>query len=179
MNDIEKYMMENRPEFNTEEPKEGHFDRFNKRLISEKRPVKLNFRHIIQIAASIAILVAAGWFIIDKSKSGDKVAGHVIPEEVIEAEDYFIRQVTVRYDQIEGFYFQSEQEKAILLDELKDLDIYFQKLMEDLETNPSDERIINAMIRHYQLKLEIMDQIINQLHQIKTQKTGNHEEENV
>ena len=102
-----------------------------------------------------------------------------IPAELIEAEDYYMRQVNGKVEQIEGFSFESNQEKAILLNELKDLDNYHQKLMGDLETNPTDERVINAMIRHYQMKLEIMDQIIDQLNQIKSQKIENHEKESV
>jgi hypothetical protein len=39
----------------------------------------------------------------------------------------------------------------------------FKSLMRDLKTNPSDERILSAMINHYQLKLEVMGQIIDQL----------------
>ena len=179
MKELEKQIMKNRPEFDSDEPRSGHFDRFDERLRNQRPSRRLNIRHAIQIAASVAIILASGIVIIQKSKSGDKVAKAEIPAEVIEAGNYYMHQVNGKVEQIKGFSFDSEQEKSILLKELNDLDIYHQKLMSDLETNPSDERVINAMIKHYQMKLEIMDQIINQLNQIKSQKIENHEEESI
>jgi len=179
MKEFEKQIVKSRPEFDSDEPRSGHFERFDERLRSQRPSRRLNIRHTLQIAASIAIIFASGIVIIQKSKSGDKVAKAEIPAEVVEAGDYYMRQVSGKVEQIEGFTFESDKEKAILLDELKDLDIYQQKLMKDLETNPSDERVVNAMIQHYQMKLDIMDQIINQLNQIKSQKIENHEKESV
>ncbi|GAI91214.1 unnamed protein product, partial [marine sediment metagenome] len=57
-------------------------------------------------------------------------------------------------------------QKEILLNELADMDLIYNNLKEELRTNPNDERIINAMIEHYQLKLEVMNHILYQLKQI-------------
>jgi hypothetical protein len=51
--------------------------------------------------------------------------------------------------------------------------------MRDLQANPGDDRVINALIRHYQLKLEVLDQIILQLNQIKSETEPEHENANV
>ncbi|MBN1132589.1 MAG: hypothetical protein JXA39_05920 [Bacteroidales bacterium] len=179
MSDLQKYIKEHRAEFDDAEPSRRHFDRFEKKLLLEIIPAGQKLRHILQIAASVAIIAAAGWFIFDKTHNGYKVDVLEIPRELRETEDYYIRQITSRYDRIRNYPFQSDQEKAILLDELNDLDIYQQKLMNDLNANPQDERVVNALIRHYQLKLEIMDQIINHLNQIKSQKFENHEKESI
>lgn len=179
MSDFEKYFTENRAHFDSEEPAEGHFSRFEKRLGEKSSSRHFNFRHALQIAASVAVILASAWVIIDKSNGGKKIASSEIPADVVEAEDYYTRMVNEKYRQIEGFTFDSEQDKAVLLEELRDLDVYQQKLVSDLEANPSDERVINAMIRHYQLKLEIMDQIITQLNQIKNQNSDKNEKESV
>ena len=92
---------------------------------------------------------------------------------------YYTSQVNARYDQISGFSFDNSEEKAVLLNELNDLDTFHQQLMRDLEANPDDGRVINALIRHYQIKLEVMDQIIIQLNQIKSETTENHENESI
>jgi len=75
----------------------------------------------------------------------------------------------------EGF----AEEKAVLLDELNDLDAHHHQLMSDLKANPDDGRVINALIRHYQIKLEVMDQIIIQLNQIKSETSENYENESI
>lgn len=179
MSELEKYIMNNRSEFDNDMPDPGHLERFHKKLSGQSPVRRINFRHALQIAASVAIIIASGWIIIDKSTSGDKVARSESSVVTFEAEDYFIHQVSTKYEQIEEFSFDSEHEKAILLNELKEMDIYHQKLMDDLKANPSDERVINAMISHYKMKLEIMDQIINQLNQIKYQTSENHEKESI
>ncbi len=83
------------------------------------------------------------------------------------------------YDQIREFNFDNTEEKTVLLDELKELDTYQQQLMNDLEANPDDERVINALVRHYQIKLDVMDQIIYQLNQFKTETKNQNENESI
>jgi hypothetical protein len=134
---------------------------------------------VLQVAASLAILIVSGIVLVKVSKSGDKVASQEIPASVIEADLYYTSQMDARYDQIRDFNFEDMEEKTLLLDELKDLDEYHQQLMSDLEANPDDDRVINALIRHYQIKLEIMDQIIIQLNQIKSENSPKNENASV
>ena len=102
-----------------------------------------------------------------------------IPSPVMEAEFYYATEVDQRYDQIRQFDFSDSEEKALLLEELKELDAVHQQVMEDLQANPGDERVINALVRHYQLKLEVMDQIIYQLNLLKTESDKKDENESV
>ena len=178
MVDLEKHIREQRMLIDSERPREGHEERFMQKL--DRQPVrKIHFRHIIQVAASIAIILASAFVIIRHNNSGNKMAQEEIPAALLEADIYYITQVNARYDQIRDFSFDNSEEKTVLLDELKDLDAYHQQLMNDLKANPDDGRVINAMIRHYQIKLEVMDQIIIQLNQIKTETSKNHENESV
>jgi len=178
MIDLEKHIKEQRPLLDADAPAEGHEDRF--RLMLEQRPVRrVNFRHVLQVAASIAVILASAVVLIRSNRSGDKIAEHEIPASVIEADQYYSTQVDNRVEQIKEFDFNDADEKMILLDELEELDIYQHQLMFDLETNPGDERVINALIKHYQVKLDVMDQIIYQLNQLKTETDSNNEKKNV
>ncbi|MDX2429744.1 MAG: hypothetical protein QNK35_02350, partial [Bacteroides sp.] len=155
-----------------------HEDRFRQKL-AYPEVKKVNFRHVLQIAASIAVILASSIMLIRTNKSGDKIAVHEIPASVIEADLYYSTQVNYKVDQIRQFDFNNTEEKTVLLDELEELDFYHQQLMNDLEANPNDERVINALINHYQMKLEVMDQIIYQLNQLKTETDKNDEKESV
>jgi len=53
----------------------------------------------------------------------------------------------------------------MLMKEMKSMDSTYVSLQKELKANPNDERIINAMIEHYQTKLEVMSYIVNQLKQ--------------
>ena len=133
----------------------------------------------MQVAASIAVILASAIVLIRSNKSGDKVAMNEIPASVIEADQYYSTQVNQRVDEIRAFTFDNVNEKAVLLEELEELDIYQQQLMKDLEANPDDERVINAMIKHYQVKLDVMDQIIYQLNQLKTETDKDNEKKSI
>ena len=63
----------------------------------------------------------------------------------------------------------------MLMTELNEMDRLFHSLQEDFQANPKDERVINAMISHYQLKLEIMNQIIKQLEKVNQVNKSYHE----
>ena len=182
MSNIEKQIKEQRLLLDSDRPREGHEDRFRQKLerLPAGRPVRrIRFRHAIQVAASVAIILTSAIVLIRTDKSGSKVAQQEIPAAVMEAEIYYASQVDARYDEISGFDFGDTEEKAVLLNELKDLENYHQQLMKDLEANPDDDRVVSALIRHYQLKLEVMDQIITQLNQVKSAISKNHEKESI
>lgn len=166
MKELEKYIRDHRSEISSDRPQEGHGERFLSKL--QETPVRrISFRHVLQIAASVAIILASSIWIIKLSNDGGKQAQ--MPENLQEANQYYISQVNYRYDQIKAWDFDSPEEKIVLLDELKELDDYHEKLMGDLKANPDDKRVITALIRHYQVKLEVMDQIIWQLNQYKSE----------
>jgi hypothetical protein len=178
MMNLEDHIRKQRELLDSEQPREGHEERFLQKLYS--RPERrLQLRHVLQVAASLAILFVSGIVLVKVSKSGDKMASQEIPASVIEADLYYTSQMDARYEQIREFNFEDMEEKTLLLDELKDLDEYRQQLMSDLEANPGDDRVINALIRHYQIKLEIMDQIIIQLNQIKSENSPKNENPSV
>jgi hypothetical protein len=71
-----------------------------------------------------------------------------------------------------------EQKKA-LMKEMKSMDSTYVALQKELKANPNDERIINAMIEHYQTKLEVMSYIVNQLKSIRNDNQNKKENEKV
>jgi uncharacterized protein (DUF305 family) len=66
----------------------------------------------------------------------------------------------------------------MLMDELNQMDETYKDLQEDLKANPNDERVINAMIDHYQRKVEVMNYILSQLKEIQTNNENQINNEN-
>lgn len=182
MSNIEKQIREQRLLLDSDRPREGHEDRFRQKLdrLQKQAPVrKIRFRHAIQVAASVAIILSSAILLFRSNEGDDKLAKEEIPEAIMEANVYFASQVDARYDEIKEFEFNDKEEKDLLLKELQDLESYHQQLLIDLEANPGDERVVNALIRHYQLKLEVMDQIITQLNQVKSEISEKDEHESI
>ncbi len=180
MSDLEKYIIENRDKFVADEPDVGHFDRFSAKLKEGKRPArKLRFHHVMQIAASFAILLASGIVIVKSSKAKAKLAVVEVPAQYQETQNYYMHQVNSRYDEIESISFTEAEEKEMLLKELLEMDSYYQELLVDLNANPGDERVISALIKHYQMKVVVMDQIIEQLKKFKQPKSVSNEKSSI
>ena len=58
------------------------------------------------------------------------------------------------------------------------MDSLYVQLQHDLQTNPDDPRVINAMINHYQIRIKVMQRIVVQLkdaRKLKTHKTQENE----
>lgn len=172
MNDLEKYLFENRKALDAAEPRSGHFDRFADKLERQHRKSKIISLPYLLKAASVIILVVLSslWaydnLIRNSSSSRGLSLGDVSPEYK-EVELYYTSMVNLKYNELDQMDFESDSlQKEILLNELADMDLIYNNLKEELRTNPNDERIINAMIEHYQLKLEVMNHILYQLKQI-------------
>ena len=181
MTDFEKYIQEHKAQLDSDRPRPGHEERFMQKLdrLADLRPVRrIRFRHTLQVAASLAIILTSAILLI-RHPDPDTRASNEIPASIMEADIYYASQVEDKYKQISDFRFEDEEEKTVLLNELSDLESYHQQLMQDLEANPDDDRVINALIRHYQVKLEVMDQIIIQLNQIKSETSEQHENESI
>ena len=59
------------------------------------------------------------------------------------------------------------------------MDSTYITLQKELKANPNDERIINAMIEHYQTKLDVMTYIVNQLKTIRNDNQNKKENEKI
>ena len=55
----------------------------------------------------------------------------------------------------------------------------YKSLQKDLAANPGDERIVNAMLEHYQTKLSLIRMIVGKLEEVKELKSGKTEQENL
>jgi hypothetical protein len=86
-----------------------------------------------------------------------------------EVENYYIHQVNLMESEIKTIDLNNPEQQEMLKKEMKSMDSVYVQLQKDLKANPDDERIINAMIEHYQTKVEVMNYIINQLKAIRNE----------
>ncbi len=95
-----------------------------------------------------------------------------------EVENYYVHQVNLMEGEIVNIDLKNNPEqKEMLLEEMKSMDSVYVQLQKELKANPNDERIINAMIEHYQTKLEVMTYIVNQLKAIRNENQIKTEDE--
>ncbi len=180
MSELEKYIKENKEAFDSK-PLAGHFDRFSERLdqLPSGKKVSL-FPRLLKVAAIAVLVVLSSLWTYEKvfqhsSENGISL-GDVSPE-YREVEHFYKQQINIRYDEINSDHlFTDSTQKRIVLKELSEMDSIYNCMKEDLKTNPNDERVINAMIEHYRLKVEVMNNLLERLKKIQTnQKQISHE----
>jgi hypothetical protein len=185
MKTIEEIIKSNKEIWNSNEPSEDHFERFKVRLELRKqaRTVKRSIVPYLLRAAVVTLLVTLSslwtWDHFIRPESSRMTLGQVSPQ-YREVENYYIHQVNLMQDEIINTDIQSNPEqKVILLNEMKSMDSVYVSLQKELKANPNDERIISAMIEHYQTKLEVMTFIVDQLKAIRNNNNNNEENEKV
>ena len=185
MKNIEDIIRSNKDFFEDAEPSMGHLERFNRKL--EKRfqvaTVKRSIVPYLLKAAVVTLLITLSslwtWDHFIRSGSSRMTLGQVSPKYK-EVENYYVHQVNMMESEIVNVDLKNNpNQKAVLMKEMKSMDSTYVSLQKELKANPNDERIINAMIEHYQTKLEVMTYIVNQLKTIRNDNQIKKENEKV
>lgn len=183
MKDLEKIMRENKELFLEQEPSSGHFEKFEHRLRKQNRRGK-----VIQLSTRIARLAAIGLLVLmsslwaiselsDQEEPGMKLSE--VSSEYEEVEFFFTSQINDRYKDIENLELVNEGAyKDLLFKELEQMDSVYMNLQKELGAHPNDERIIRAMILHYQTKLKVMSDILNRLSALPPASESNSNNQN-
>ncbi|TVR74388.1 MAG: hypothetical protein EA408_02895 [Marinilabiliales bacterium] len=188
MDNLEKYVRENSREFDIEEPAKGHFERFALKLDQRRRSrSSFRWRYMLQVAVIAVLVILSSLWIYDRI-TGRTPEYHMITlsdisGEYREAELYYTTLISRKYNEIKSFDFQDDtREQEVLLRELSEMDAVYRSLQQELNAEGDNPMVINAMLRYYQLKLEIMSRIIEHLQEIKqgdNQTTDDHETSHV
>ena len=196
MDELKHFIEQNRSQFDDCEPMDGHFDRFMQKLEADKRrTIGPSRSQILKIAAVAVIALVLGTVVAGTSihrgvklietemanvdreapmKLVERTTRYVkakVEPEYSETQKYYISLVDNRLDEIRKTETVDEKQKAELLKEMSEMDELFINLHKELKANPDNEVLIDAMINHYQTKIEVLNQIITNLNGIKQLNT--------
>ncbi len=182
MDELEKFIRENKEMFTNEEPLEGHFERFEDRLRFQQRRNRIRqLYRITSIAAVGLLLIASSIFVYDRYFDAAPTSiklGDINPE--LQKVEYFftsqIDQTTTGIDSLS--HYTDKMTMDAMHQEIARMDSLHTDLQMKMGLNPGDERIVNAMIFYYQARLKVMQNFVDMLNQIKqnnNSKNVNHE----
>lgn len=183
MKDEELYSLFTTEEFDIEEPRTGHEERFLTKLKEEaqqKEIPKDNFRSFwspwLAIAASLVfIIIIAGSFFSTKAynKSTDLAA---ISPEMKETQEFYSTAIKAELEKVN--LAKSPETEIIVNDALKQLerlDTEYKKLKQDLSSSGKDKRVIFAMVSNLQQRIDLLNNVSTQIEEIKELKNKDHE----
>ncbi len=185
MKPIEEIIRDNRELFDDQEPFEGHYERFRRKLEMRMVPPKIKksiVPYLLKAAVVTLLVTLSSLWTWDNfiSPSSRRMRLSDVSPEFREVENYYVRQVNLMENEILSFdMLNGTDESAMLKEEINNMDSVYLQLERELKANPNDERIISAMIEHYQTKVEIMSFIVDQLKAIENENTKTRNNENI
>ena len=180
-------------QWDTEEPLEGHQNRFEARLMAaaelkkqeeeeaeeEPRVRPLWSKNIgwkpLAVAASLAILIGLGV----RLGSGPVPIQEQIVEiapEVQQTDFHFASLLEQQVETMQGLASEDNQELIeSTLVHLNRLDADYRKLQEELVNGGNSKLLLQAMIINFQTRIDLVQQVIEQIEQYQLTKTLNDE----
>ncbi len=144
--------------------------------LDKNRPRRINWSIVLRVAASITLLFVVAIlslrFANNSSRYEDGFSLAEISPELAEAEFYYSRLVDEKFALIRS---NNDQLDPLITEEFEVLDSAYQDLKNDLKDNMDNEEVINAMIQNYRIKLQILEQILDNIELNKDEEIKNEE----
>jgi hypothetical protein len=159
--------------FDVDVPRFGHLDRFEKRLNLQKKKKYFSYKWM-SVAASI-ILVVGFWLGANVTDKTLELAD--VSPEMQEAETFFVSTIKQELKTIET-YRNPTTERVIedALNQLEKLDSKYKDLVKALNKSNNDRRVVYAMISNYQNRIEVLQDVLKQIDEIKNLKVNSNDE---
>jgi hypothetical protein len=178
---LEDFVRQNREEFDLREPDPSLWLKINPPtadeslpqadkspfVVKERRPLSW-----LRVAAAIAVIFAgssAGIYFLTGGNNDVDLYSNEIYMEMQETEQYYTHMVADRYNELKPYLVSDPMANEMLTADMDELDQVYGELKEDLKDNASNPEVIEAMILNYSIKLEILEDLLNQLKEKENQ----------
>ncbi|MFT6204416.1 MAG: putative RNase H-like nuclease (RuvC/YqgF family) [Spirosomataceae bacterium] len=167
--DLEKYIKENRADFDCEEPSEGLWARIENKLPEPQtvKPKVFSLRKTFRMAASIVFLIGIGYLIGQywRPVTEQSEIAKLSPKYAKEVMQYtkFIDEKRSELKRL------TSENPALFKDfatELNDLENEYKSLKNSLPKNPNQEELLGAMIINLEWQLNILNQQLEVIRKI-------------
>ena len=171
---LEDFVKQHREQFDQREPDPSIWLKINPANQRDAQVVKQEHRPLrwLRIAAAVAMIFAgstAGIYFLTGEKADPDLYGSDLYTEIRETEQYYSRMVADRYEELQPFLAGNPLAEEMLTSDMDELDEVYEELKEDLKDNASNPEVIEAMILNYRVKLEVLEDLLNQLKEKENQ----------
>ncbi len=161
---LQEFIEQNRNFFDNEEPSENHFSRFEKRLQNKKRVSFFESNFFLKLAATIILLLSLGIFTYKILIFKEISEVNEIIAEYSEAEMYYQQNLNSKWSEFQKLQCQNlSADKEKVKKELFVLNKEYEILQKELLQTPNNQEVIGAMVKNYKLRIELIDNFIQQI----------------
>lgn len=169
-------------DFDIQEPHSGHRERFSKKLEtkSEQPEEKGKVRKLWMPAMGIAASFLIAFFLLGEvigtganARSADLAS---ISPEMKQTQEFYTGMISRELKALQSE--KTPETEAIINDaltQMEKLETEYESLKQDLANSGNDNRVIHAMIQNFQQRIDLLNNVLTQIENIKTLKTQNHE----
>jgi len=182
---LEQFVKNKTEEFDSLEPPTLAWESIEKELpVRKPTPVRKLWSFALKVAAAILIFTSA-WLLndyLDQKKTSERHVSNTetaaSPEltELSDAEAYYTSQINSKQSELAQYARQNPDIVEDLKKEFVEMDKSKAELKKDLAESNADEKVIEAIILSYRVKLEILDQMLIEL---RKSKEVNHNQKRV
>jgi hypothetical protein len=182
MENLENWFKNMKGSFDSEEPQEGHQHRFLNRLNASQGTIDLQRRHKswwrpLSIAASLLVLMGLGLTVMINRPTLKEQVAEISPE-VSKSQIYFAGLIEEQVNQLKD---ESTPATKKMIDDtllqLKKLERNYGQLEQDLLNGGNSKLILSAMITNFQTRINLLQEVLEQVETINNIK--NNKDENI
>ena len=162
-------------DFDLEEPRFGHLERFQDRLNNQnKKKKKITSFKWMSVAASVILMI--GFWLGSNQTETTLLLADVSPQ-MQEAESFFVSTIKQELKEVEKVR-NPKTERVIedALDQLEILEDKYKDLVKALNNSNDDRRVVYAMISNYQNRIDVLQDVLKLINQINNPKENQNEE---
>lgn len=175
---IEKLIRENRAEFDIYQPREALWDSIQDRLVSKKKQ-KSNVYRLWAVAASVAVIMVSSFLLVNIIRPVQQSTVVQLPKEQQEAEMYFSSLIEVKKSELNKYKKDNPELCREFDKQIEALNILYAQLKTEYKSSAKKEIVISAMVENLQTQIQILNQQLEIIQQVKKQKSKANEKINI
>jgi hypothetical protein len=177
MDRFEEHIRKNREKLDKYTPASGTWEKINKELNRSKhlrrRWISIAAMVAVIFGTSVILLVPGNRWSHNKNISNDISNSN---PQLKETEIYYNNMVNALYKEATPLLTNNPEIRIELNNDLSHLDSICIDLKKDLKDNISNQEVVEALIRNYRIKIEILEEMVNVLKENSTsEKKKSHE----
>ena len=182
-NKLKKFIWDNRKEFDNESPSEKVWDNIEASFTKKKKK-KSFIRPLYKwsMAAAAMLVICSGVYLMINNKPDEPSAVvetkpeiNNLPPEYASQMNQFVKMIDTKQEELKMLAKEQPELYKKFTSAINQLDSSYNTLKNQLSATPNREMLLEAMIQNLQLQLNVLNQQLNIIHQIKEQKKYSHE----
>ncbi|MEO6254351.1 MAG: hypothetical protein ABIO79_13640 [Ferruginibacter sp.] len=183
-NKLKKFIWDNRKAFDNETPSDKVWENIEASF-SAKKKKKFILTPVYKwsMAAAAMLIIASGvYFIVIKKDptvktvvSNEPDINKLAPEEYASQMNQFVKLIDTKQEELKTLAKEQPELYQKFTSAINQLDSSYNTLKNQLSATPNREMLLEAMIQNLQLQLNVLNQQLNIIHQIKESKKYSHE----